>query len=564
MNRYWLSSYREGVPADIQLPDDLSLKTLVEDRLRRYKNLPAFSNMGSTLSYGEVDQLSRYLAAFLQSSAGLSPGDRVAVMMPNLLQYPVTIFGIHRAGMAVVNVNPMYTARELKHQLNDSGARAIVILDMFAETLQKVISETDVATVIVTSIGDLFAPLKRFTTNFTVKRIKRLVPAWDIADAIAFRRALADGRWQPLEEVSVRPEDVAFLQYTGGTTGVSKGAVLTHRNILANVLQGDAWFTGYVTPGADIPITALPLYHIYSLTCNLLTFVNLGGHNILITNPRDTGKFLKELKRYPFTYISGVNTLFNTLLSEPDFADIDFRHLRIASAGGMAVQRAVADQWQRVTGRSLVQGYGLTETSPVVTSNPPDVTAFSGSVGLPLPSTDVCILNEQDQPVGVGEVGEICVRGPQVMAGYWNRPKETSEVMFDGEWLRTGDMGRMDEQGYLFIEDRKKDMIIVSGFNVYPNEIEDVVMEHPGVVEVAAVGVPDEHSGEAVKLFVVRKDATLTAEAIRDYCRNQLTAYKVPRSVEFRDELPKTNVGKILRRALRDERSGPSEGSSSG
>ena len=553
MNRFWLSSYRDGVPAGIELPDGASLKSLVDERLQQYKNLPAFSNMGSTLSYGEVDQLSRYFAAFLQSSAGLSPGDRVAVMMPNLLQYPVTVFGVHRAAMAVVNVNPMYTARELRHQLQDSGARAIVILDVFAGTLEKVLAETDVATVIVTSLGDLFAPLKRVTTNFVVKRIKKKVPAWNLPDAIPFRRALADGRWQPLEAVSVLPEDVAFLQYTGGTTGVSKGAVLTHRNVLSNVLQGEAWFQGYVTPGADVPITALPLYHIYSLTCNLLTFVSLGGHNILITNPRDTRTFLKELKRYPFTYISGVNTLFNALLNEPGFADLDFRHLRIASAGGMAVQRAVAEHWARVTGSTLLQGYGLTETSPVVTSNPPDIAKFTGSVGLPIPSTDVCIIDEQDLPLSVGEVGEICVRGPQVMTGYWNRPKETEEVMLNGEWLRTGDMGRMDQQGYLFIEDRKKDMIIVSGFNVYPNEIEDVVMQLAGVAEVAAVGIADERSGEAVKLFVVKRDQALTADDVEQFCREQLTAYKVPRLIEFRDELPKTNVGKILRRALRDE-----------
>ncbi len=552
MNRFWLSSYPEGVPSDIDPGPHRSLKSLIEAGLSEFKNLPAFSNMGATLSFGEVDELSRYFAAFLQSSAGLAPGDRVAVMLPNVLQYPVAVFGIHRAGMVVVNVNPMYTARELKHQLTDSGARAIVILENFAGTLQQVIGDTDVQTVIVTSLGDLFPPLKRWVTGFVVKRIKKLVAPFDIPDAIPFRRALADGRWQPFEDVEVSPDDVAFLQYTGGTTGVSKGAVLTHRNMLSNVLQGEAWFASSTTRGADVVITALPLYHVYSLTCNLLTFVKLGGHNILITNPRDLGSFLADLKRYPFTYISGVNTLFNALLNEPGFAQLDFRRLRISSAGGMAVQRAVAERWKQVTGSTLLQGYGLTETSPVVTANPAELEEFTGSVGLPLPSTDVSIRDEQGEPLGVGEVGEICVRGPQVMAGYWNRPTETAAVMLDGGWLRTGDLGRLDERGFLFIEDRKKDLIIVSGFNVYPNEIEDVVMRHPGVLEVAAVGVPDERAGEAVKIFVVKKDPSLTASALQDYCRGELTGYKVPRIVEFRDELPKSNVGKVLRRVLRD------------
>ena len=553
MNRFWLASYPEGVPPDIDPGRHPSLKDLIESSLREFKSLPAFSNMGATLSYGEVDELSRYFAAFLQGSAGLSPGDRVAVMLPNLLQYPVALFGVHRAGMAAVNVNPLYTARELRHQLQDSGARAIVILENFAAVLEEVIGDTDVQTVIVTSLGDLFPPVKRIVTNVVVKRIKRLVPDWTLPDAIPFRRALADGHWQPFEEVDVGPEDVAFLQYTGGTTGVSKGAVLTHRNMLSNILQAEAWFDGYLTRGADVAITALPLYHVYSLTCNLLNFLHIGGHMILITNPRDMPGFVRELKRYAFTYISGVNTLFNGLLNEPGFAELNFSRLRISSAGGMAVQRAVAEQWQQVTGSPLLQGYGLTETSPVVTSNPPDVAQFTGSVGLPLPSTEVSIRDEQGESLAVGEVGEICVRGPQVMAGYWNRPKETAAVMLEDDWLRTGDMGRLDSQGFLFIEDRKKDLIIVSGFNVYPNEIEDVVMQHPGVLEVAAVGVPDERSGEVVKLFVVKKDSALSAADIKAHCRDALTGYKVPRHIEFRDELPKTNVGKVLRRALRDE-----------
>lgn len=553
MTRFWLSSYPAGVKADIDPGEYPSLKALVEESLQEFKNLPAFSNMGSCLSFGEVDELSRYFAAFLQFSAGLSPGDRVALMLPNVLQYPVAMFGIHRAGMVVVNVNPMYTARELRHQLKDSGARAIVILENFAATLEQAIGDTDVQTVIVTSLGDLFAPVKRVVTNLAVKRIKKLVPTFNIPDAIPFRRALADGRWQRFEDVTLGPEDVAFLQYTGGTTGVSKGATLTHRNMLSNVLQAEAWFQGYTTPGADIVITALPLYHVYSLTCNLLTFIKEGAHNILITNPRDLPGFIKELKRYPFTYISGVNTLFNSLLNEPSFARLDFSSLRLSSAGGMAVQRAVAEEWKRVTGSTLLQGYGLTETSPVVTSNPPDLEEFSGSVGLPIPSTEVSIRDDEGEPLALGEIGEICVRGPQVMTGYWNRPEETAAVMLDGGWLRTGDMGRMDERGFLFIEDRKKDLIIVSGFNVYPNEIEDVVMQHPGVLEVAAVGVPDERSGEAVKLFLVKKDPALTEGDVIDHCRAELTGYKVPRIIEFRDELPKTNVGKVMRRSLRDE-----------
>ena len=553
MKRFWLASYPRGVPADIDLGGHDSLKTLVESSLREFKNLPAFSNMGTTLSYGEVDELSRYFAAFLQGSAGLTPGDRVAVMLPNVLQYPVALFGVHRAGMAAVNVNPLYTPRELKHQLQDSGARAIVILENFAAVLEQVIADTDVQTVIVTSLGDLLHPVKRVVTNLVVKRIKKLVPAYQLPDAIPLRRALSDGHWQPFEDVAVGSDDVAFLQYTGGTTGISKGAVLTHRNMLSNVLQSEAWFQGYLSRGADVAITALPLYHVYSLTCNLLNFLHVGGHMILITNPRDLRSFVGDLKRYPCTFISGVNTLFNALLNDPDFARLDFRNLRISSAGGMAVQRAVAERWKEVTGNTMLQGYGLTETSPVVTSNPPDVAEFTGSVGLPLPSTEVSIRDEQGESLEIGEVGEICVRGPQVMAGYWNRPSETAAVMLDGGWLRTGDMGRMDEQGYLFIEDRKKDLIIVSGFNVYPNEIEDVVMQHPGVLEVAAIGVPDERSGEAVKLFVVKKDPGLSAEDIKAHCRGALTGYKVPRLVEFRDELPKTNVGKVLRRALRDQ-----------
>ena len=413
MTRFWLPSYPEGVPPEINPAAYPSLNALVDASLVEFKSLPAFSNMGSTLSYGDVNELSRCFAAFLQSGAGLSPGDRVAVMLPNILQYPVAVFGIHRAGMAVVNVNPMYSARELKHQLIDSGARAIIILENFADTLEQVVDATNVQTVIVTSIGDLFSPLKRVITNFTVKRIKKLVPAFNLPDAIPYRRALADGRWLTFEDVPVGPDDIAFLQYTGGTTGVSKGAMLTHRNMLSNVLQAEAWFERETSRGADIVITALPLYHVYSLTCNLLTFFKAGGHNILITNPRDLPSFVKDLRRYPFTYISGVNTLFNALLNQADFAKVDFSHLRLSSAGGMALQRAVADEWKQVTGSTLIQGYGLTETSPVITANPSDLAEFNGSVGLPVPSTEISIRDDDGRALAIGEIGEICVRGPR-------------------------------------------------------------------------------------------------------------------------------------------------------
>lgn len=553
MEKPWLKSYPEGVPESID-PDSIpSLNALLDEACSEYRDLPAFTNMGHALTYGELDQQSRYLASYLQHHAKLSKGDRVAVMMPNLLQYPVAVHAILRAGLVVVNVNPLYTPRELEHQLRDSGARAIIILENFCAVLQQVIGKTDVGTVITTQIGDMFSTPKRVLTNLVVKHVKKMVPDWQIDGHVAFRRALAQGKWQALEDVEVAASDIAFLQYTGGTTGKAKGAMLTHRNMVANVLQSSAWMRGSITPGRDIVITALPLYHIFSLTVNMLLFMRIGGHNVLITNPRDMPAFVRELGRYRFSMITGVNTLFNGLMNTPGFERLDFSHLRISVGGGMAVQRAVAERWQQLTGCVLLQGYGLTETSPSASMVPLDAKDFDGSIGLPLPSTEFSIRDDDGKLVATGEPGEICIRGPQVMLGYWNRPEETAAVMLEGGWFRSGDIGRMDDAGRTTIEDRKKDMILVSGFNVYPNEIEDVVQGHPGVLECAAVAKPDEHSGEVVKVFVVRKDAALSAEDIIEHCRGELTGYKIPREVEFRDELPKTNVGKILRRQLRDE-----------
>jgi len=552
MKKIWLQSYPEGVPETID-PDAIpSLKALLEDACSEYRDLPAFTNMGHTLSFGEVDQCSRYLASCLQRH-GFVKGDRVAVMMPNVLQYPVAVHAILRAGLTVVNVNPLYTPRELEHQLRDSGARAIIILENFCHVLAQVVEKTDVDKVITTRIGDMFPWPKRVITNLVVKYVRKMVPAWRIDGHVPWSRAIAEGKWQPLEEVEVGPEDLAFLQYTGGTTGRAKGAMLTHRNMVANVLQSSGWMRGSITPGRDTVITALPLYHIFSLTVNMLLFMRIGGHNVLITNPRDRPGFVRELTRYRFSMITGVNTLFNGLMNSPGFERIDFSHLRVTVGGGMAVQRAVAERWQEKTGCVLLQGYGLTETSPSASMVELSATQFDGSIGLPLPSTEFSIRDDDGNELPIGEAGEICIRGPQVMRGYWNRPEETAAVMLEGGWFRSGDIGRMDDSGRTTIEDRKKDMILVSGFNVYPNEIEDVVQRHAGVLECAAVAKPDEHSGEVVKLFIVRKDPTLSAEDVIAHCRTELTNYKVPREVEFRDELPKTNVGKILRRQLRDE-----------
>jgi len=552
VDKIWLSQYPENTPAEIDTSEFASLKELVENAFQKYRDLPAFTNMGHSISYGELDQLSRYFGAYLQKVAGLNKGDRVAVMLPNVLQYPVAVYGILRAGLCVVNVNPLYTPRELEHQLKDSGARAILIFENFAKTLQEVVARTDVGSIITTGVGDLLPFPKGAIANFVVRKVKKMVPDYDLPTAIDFRRTLKEGKWHSMDEVELGHDDLAFLQYTGGTTGVSKGAILTHGNLVANVLQARAWCGDLLTVGEDLVITALPLYHIFSLTANCLMFTALGGNNVLITNPRDFPGFVKELGKYPFTFISGVNTLFNALLHTPGFDQVDFSHMKIALGGGMAVQKAVSDHWKKVTGQPILQAYGLTETSPAACINPPTAREFTGSIGLPIPSTEVSIREEDGRELALGEVGEICIRGPQVMAGYWQRPEETEKTMFPGGWLRTGDMGRMDEQGFIFITDRKKDMILVSGFNVFPNEIEEVVVEMEGVLEAAAIGMPDEKSGEVVKLFVVRKDPNLTEQQVLAFCREKLTGYKRPKTVVFRDELPKTNVGKILRRALRD------------
>ena len=553
MNKIWLASYPTGVPANIDIDEYSSLVDIFERSCEAFAQRPAFSNTGVSISYAELDQLSRNFAAYLQSTAGLERGDRVAVMLPNLLQYPVVVFGLLRAGMVAVNVNPLYTARELEHQLKDSGAKAIVILEIFCHTLEEVLGHTEVSLVIDTRVGDMFPFWKRALVDFLVRRVRKMIPGWKIPQSVPFRQVISDGQWLQFEHVQVGFEDLAFLQYTGGTTGVSKGAMLSHRNLVCNVQQSTAWIGGGSDKQDDVVITALPLYHIFSLTSNCMSFVKQGGHNVLITNPRDFPAFVKELGKHRFTFISGVNTLFNALLNTPGFDKLDFSALRVSLGGGMAVQEAVAREWKAVTGNVLTQAYGLTETSPAATVNPMDLAEFNGSIGLPIPSTEVSIRDEYGTELGIDEVGEICIRGPQVMEGYWQKPEETTRVMFEGGWLRSGDMGRMDAKGFIYIEDRKKDMILVSGFNVYPNEIESIAVEHPGVLEAAAIGIPHEHSGETVKLFVVAKDPNLTEADVIAHCKENLTGYKVPKIVEFRDELPKTNVGKILRRALRDE-----------
>ncbi len=551
-DRRWLSSYARGVPAEIDADSYASLPDLLGDAFERFADRPAFTNRGTTLSFADIDRLSRDFAAYLQSGLGLQRGDRVAVMLPNLLQSTVVIFGVLRAGLVVVNVNPLYTARELEHQLADSGARTIVVLENFKHTVAQALAKTGVRNVIITRLGDQFPALKRLTVNFVVKHVKKLVPDDTIIGAVDYRTALDTGGRATFVKPALAGDDLAFLQYTGGTTGVAKGAMLTQRNIVSNVLQAKAWFEPHFNAGEGTIFTALPLYHVFALTVNLLAYTGLGAHNVLITNPRDLPAFVAELKRYPCSFLTGVNTLFNALLNTPGFASVDFGSLRAGLGGGMAVQRDIAERWHEVTGVPICQGYGLTETSPIVSCNPLDASEFNGSVGVPLPSTDVAILDDAGATLGPGETGEICVNGPQVMAGYWNRPDATTDVMTGDDWLRTGDIGHMDEQGFIYIDDRKKDLIIVSGFNVYPNEVDDIATLHPGVREAAAVGIEDEHSGEAVKLFVVRSDPALDAAAVIEHCRESLTRYKIPKEVEFIDELPKSNVGKILRRELRD------------
>ena len=558
MEKIWLKHYPAGVPAEIDARVLTSIPQLFEESCQRYANLPAYSNFGHTITFAELDYLSRQFAAFLQQDCGLVKGDRVALMMPNLLQYPVALFGVLRAGLIVVNVNPLYTARELEHQLHDAGAKAIVIVENFAHTLQAALNQTSTAalktqikTIVTTQIADLLPAPKRWLMNAAIKYIKKMVPPWQLANAISFRQALARGAQRPFERPKVGSEDIAFLQYTGGTTGVSKGAMLTHSNILANLEQGLQWVSVCLKPGREQVITALPLYHIFCLTVNCLLFMKMGGHNILITNPRDMPGFVKTLRAYPFSVLTGVNTLFNGLLNTPGFSELDFSHVRVMLGGGAAVQRAVAERWRAVTGTSIVEAYGLTECSPGVCINPPTA-EFNDSIGLPLPSTEISIRDEQFNELSIGQEGELCVRGPQVMRGYWQRPDETAEVLTPDGWLKTGDIAVVDALGFVRITDRKKDMILVSGFNVYPNEVEGVVAMLPGVLECAVVGVKNEHSGEAVKLVVVKKDPNLTEAQIHAYCKENLTGYKQPRIIEFRSELPKTPVGKVLRRMLRE------------
>jgi long-chain acyl-CoA synthetase len=559
MEKVWLKNYPPGVPAEVDVTQYSSLVELMEEGFRKHSGSSAYAMMDKLLSFGELDRMSAAFGAWLQGK-GVKPGARVAIMLPNVLQYPVVLAGILRAGCVVVNVNPLYTARELEHQLKDSGAEVIVILENFATTLQQVVAKTAVKHIVVASMGDLLGFPKGAIVNFVLRRIKKMIPAYSLPGSYRFNDVLAEGGRRHLEKVSVGPDDIAFLQYTGGTTGVSKGAILLHRNLVANMLQLEAWVDAALKdtsrgplPEQFVYICALPLYHVFALTVNCLFGMRIGALNVLIPNPRDMAGFVKELSKYKFNVLPGVNTLFNGLAENEEFRKLDFSNLRIANGGGTAVQKAVADKWLKITGVPIIEGYGLSETSPVATSNPALARDFSGTIGLPVPSTEIVILDEQDQPVPFGERGEIAIRGPQVMAGYWQRPDETAKVMTADGFFKSGDIGIMDEDGYTRIVDRKKDMILVSGFNVFPNEIEEVIALHPGVVECAAIGVPDEKSGEAVKVFVVRKDPALTDKDVLAYCKEQLTGYKKPRFIEFRDELPKSNVGKILRRELRDQ-----------
>ena len=553
MEKVWLKSYPEGIPEDVPTPPWRSVRDLCEHSFEAFPDNAAYSNMGKTLTYSDLDRLSMQFACFLQKKLGLTRGERVAIMLPNVLQYPIAMCGTFRAGLVVVNVNPLYTARELKHQLKDSGARCIVILENFAHTLEDVIADTDVRHVVTTGIGDLLNWPRGTVTNLMLRYIKKAVPSYHFANRTTFNRALKAGANEALDDVGLGYADIAYLQYTGGTTGVSKGAMLSHRNMVYNVQQTITWQDD-AYDGVDqvVAITALPLYHIFSLEGNCLTVMALGGHNVLITNPRDFEGFAKEISHHDFNLFTGVNTMFSALMNTPAFSTIDFSKLRVCIGGGMAVQPAVAKEWKEKTGSTILQGYGLTETSPVAICCTVD-SEFTGTIGLPVPSTDIMIAGDDGNPLPSGEIGEICIKGPQVMEGYWQRPQDTADVMLPGGWLRTGDVGRMDNEGFFWIEDRKKDMILVSGFNVYPNEIENVVVEIDGVLEAAAIGVPDERSGEIVKIFAVRKSESVTEQIIIDYCRENLTGYKRPKLIEFRDELPKTNVGKILRRALRDE-----------
>jgi len=553
VEKIWLKHYPAGVPAEIDVDEFRSIGDLFARSVKLYGPRKAYINMDKAITYAELDRLSADFGSYCQSVLKLPKGARIALMMPNLLQYPICLYGALRAGYTVVNCNPLYTERELEHQLKDSGAEAIVIVENFAHVLENVVARTPIRHVLVTQLGDMLDFPKRMIVNVVVKHVKKMVPAWNIPQAVELRDALIQGHRFPLQAVDVGHEDIAFLQYTGGTTGVSKGAMLTHRNIIANLQQAHAWIAPFLRD-EEIIITALPLYHIFALTANCLTFFKIGASNVLITNPRDIPGFIKEIGKYQFSTITGVNTLFNAMINNPEFAKLDLSRLHLTLGGGMAVQRAVAERWKEITGATLIEAYGLTETSPAATMNPVDIIEYNGTIGLPISSTEVVIRDDEGKDLPLGQAGELCIRGPQVMKGYWNRPEETEKVIMADGFLRTGDVAIMDSSGYVKIVDRKKDMILVSGFNVYPNEIEDVLAMHPGVLESAAVGVPDPNSGEAVKIYVVKKDPNLTEAALLEHCRANLTGYKVPRQIAFRNELPKTNVGKILRRQLRDEK----------
>ena len=553
MERPWLKSYPDDVRADIDVEIDQysSIIDIFEKSIQEFADQPAFSNFGTTLSYSQFEQATACVASYLQNTLGLTKGDRIAIMMPNLLQNPVSIFGALRAGLTVVNTNPLYTARELRHQLKDSGAKAIIVVENFACTVQEVVNDTHVEHIIVTKMGDMLDFPKSLLINLVVKYVKKMVPRFSLPNVIPFKTVLSEGSKQDLTTIPLVHSDLAFLQYTGGTTGVAKGAMLTHKNMLANMLQASEWIKNEVVPGKETIITAIPLYHIFSLTANCLVFIEAGAENVLITNPRDFNGFIKELNNTPFTAITGVNTLFNALINTPGFNDIDFSQLKISLGGGMSVQPAVAAQWKQITGCTLVEAFGLTETSPAVCINPLNLNAYNGSIGLPISSTYCKLIDSEDKEITSNEAGELCVKGPQVMQGYWNLPEETANAFTEDGWLKTGDIAKMDDAGYFYIIDRIKDMILVSGFNVYPNEIENVIVEHEGVLECGVIGVTDKKQGEAVKAFIVKKDMSLTEVELLEYCKKNLTAYKVPNKIVFIHELPKTNVGKVLRRELK-------------
>src|SRR3990167_485452 len=554
VEKNWLKSYPPGIPAEINPDAYQSIVEIIEKSFQQHAHLPAFYSLGKTITYNQLDKYSRDFAAFLQQVLKLKKGDRVAIMLPNVLQYPVAMFGALRAGLVVINVNPLYTADELTFQLANSGAATIVALENFAHTVEKAAANVaQLKNIIVTKGGDMLSLVRGTITNFMLKYVLKKVPDWHIPNAITFKNALAEGRNKPFTPVALTNSDIAFLQYTGGTTGIAKGAILTHRNLVANLQQAEAWFKNLLVDSQEVIITALPLYHIFSLTANCLFFTKIGGLNVLIVNPRDIPFTIKEMQKFKFTAVTGVNTLFNALLKDPHFESLDFSKLRLSLGGGMAVQKVVADKWQEVTKAPLLEAYGLTETSPCVTINPTNLKSYNGTIGLPVSSTDVCILDDDRNELPIGEVGELAIKGPQVMYGYWQNPSETEKVFTEDGWLLTGDMASIDENGFITLHERKKDMILVSGFNVYPNEVEEVIAKIRGVREVAVIGVPDENSGEAVRAYVVKEDENLTPERIIAEARRHLTAYKIPRKIEFCEELPKTNVGKILRRALREK-----------